>query len=395
MDTPGGLDVAMRKIIQDIIASQVAVVTYVSPSGARAASAGTYILYASHIAAMAPGTNLGAATPVQIGGGSPAPDRSPDKPKKDKKDKAEKPELGGDAMTHKQVNDAIAYIRSLAQMRGRNIEWAEKAVREAASLPADEAVKQDVVDLVAKNLDDLLAKINGRKVNVLGQTVALDTKDIKIEHIEPDWRSRLLAVITDPNVAYILMLLGVYGLFFELWNPGYVLPGVVGGISLLLALYAFQVLPVNYAGFGLIILGMAFMIAEAFMPSFGVLGFGGVLAFVAGSVILLDTDAAGFGISWPLIATVALISAAFFVTVVGLALNARKRPVVTGKEELIGRIAEATASFKNEGRVRVRGEDWQARTEHPVQRGQRVRIIGMEGLTLIVEPETETQMEKN
>jgi membrane-bound serine protease (ClpP class) len=395
MDTPGGLDVAMRKMIQDIIASPVPVVTYVSPSGARAASAGTYILYASHVAAMAPGTNLGAATPVQIGGDSPAPDQSPDKTKKDKKGKTDKPELSGDAMRHKQVNDAIAYIRSLAQMRGRNIEWAEKAVREAASLPADEAVKQNVVDLTAKNLDDLVTKLNGRKVNVLGQNITLDTKEIKIERIEPDWRSRLLAVITDPNVAYILMLLGVYGLFFELWNPGYVLPGVIGGISLLLALYAFQVLPVNYAGFGLIILGMAFMVAEAFMPSFGILGFGGVLAFVAGSVILLDTDAEGFGISWSLIATVTLVSAAFFLTVVSLALRARRRPVVSGKEELIGRTAEATTSFKNEGRVRVRGEDWQARTQRPVQRGQRVRIIDIEGLTLIIEPETETQMEKN
>jgi len=382
-------------MIQDIIASPVPVVTYVSPSGARAASAGTYILYASHIAAMAPGTNLGAATPVQIGGDSPAPDQSPDKPKKDKKGKADKPELSGDAMRHKQVNDAVAYIRSLAQMRGRNVEWAEKAVREAASLPADEAVKQNVVDLTAKNLDDLVTKLNRRKVNVLGQNISLDTKEIKIERIEPDWRSRLLAVITDPNVAYILMLLGVYGLFFELWNPGYVLPGVIGGISLLLALYAFQVLPVNYAGFGLIILGMTFMVAEAFMPSFGILGFGGVLAFVAGSVILLDTDAVGFGISWPLIATVTLVSVAFFLTVVGLALRARRRPVVSGKEELIGRTAEATTSFKNEGRVRVRGEDWQARTQRPVQRGQRVRIIAIEGLTLIIEPETETQMEKN
>ncbi len=395
MDTPGGLDVAMRKIIQDIIASPVPVVTYVSPSGARAASAGTYILYASHVAAMAPGTNLGAATPVQIGGNNPAPEQSPDKTKKDKKGGGDKPQIAGDAMTHKQVNDAIAYIRSLAQMRGRNIEWAEKAVREAASLPAHEAVNQNVVDLTAKNLEDLLAQLNGRKVNVLGQDVVLDTKQAAIEQIAPDWRSRLLAVITDPNVAYILMLLGIYGLFFEFWNPGFVLPGVVGGISLLLALYAFQVLPVNYAGFGLIILGMAFMVAEAFMPSFGALGFGGVLAFVAGSIILLDTDAAGFGISWSLIAAVALVSVVFFVTVASLAFRARRRPVVTGREELIGRTAETTSAFKNEGRVRVRGEDWQARTRQPVQRGQRVRIVDIDGLTLIIEPETEAHMEKN
>lgn len=381
LDTPGGLDTAMRGIIQDILASPVPVATFVAPPGARAASAGTYILYASHIAAMAPGTNLGAATPVQIGGPNPAP-----QPGEDGKGKeAVKP--AGDAMTNKQVNDAVAYIRSLANLRGRNAEWAEKAVREAASLPAHEAVKLNVVDLTADNLDELLKKLEGRRVNALGQEIRLHTAGAQIETIEPDWRTRLLSVITDPNVAYILMLLGIYGLFFELWNPGYVLPGVVGGISLLLALFAFQVLPVSYAGLGLIILGMAFMIAEAFLPSFGALGLGGVLAFVVGSVILLDTDTPGFGISWWLIGTVAAVSLAFFLGVVTLAVKARARPVVSGREELIGGIGQAIHAFSDEGRVRIHSEDWAARTTAPVKRGQRVRVTGIDGLTLRVEPE--------
>lgn len=390
MDTPGGLDTAMRKIIQDILASPVPVATYVAPSGARAASAGTYILYASHVAAMAPGTNLGAATPVSIGGGTPAPTPGGDAPKDKGQDEDGAPK---DAMSQKQVNDAIAYIRGLAQLRGRNVEWAERAVREAASLPAREAVKMNVADLVAADMEALLRQIDGRKVNVAGQDVRLRTAGIAVEAIEPDWRTRLLSVITDPNVAYILMLLGIYGLFFELWNPGFVLPGVVGAISLVLALFAFQVLPVNYAGLALIILGMSFMIAEAFVPSFGVLGLGGVVAFVFGSVILLDTDVPGYGISWTLIATVAVTSLVFFLGVVALAVKARGRPVVSGREQLVGMRGEALESFSGLGRVRIRGEEWQARAGTPIVQGERVRVIGLEGLTLIVEAETRTQME--
>jgi membrane-bound serine protease (ClpP class) len=387
LDTPGGLDTAMRKIIQDILASPVPVATYVAPSGARAASAGTYILYASHVAAMAPGTNLGAATPVSIGGGTPAPGGEAPK---DKQDKTAPPK---DAMSQKQVNDAIAYIRGLAQLRGRNVEWAERAVREAASLPAREAVKMNVADLVAADLDALLRQLDGRKVNVAGRDSTLRTAGIAVEAIEPDWRTRLLSVITDPNVAYILMLLGIYGLFFELWNPGFVLPGVVGAISLVLALFAFQVLPVNYAGLALIILGMSFMVAEAFVPSFGVLGLGGVVAFVFGSVILLDTDVPGYGISWTLIATVAVTSLVFFLGVVALAVKARGRPVVSGREQLVGMRGEALESFIGAGRVRVRGEEWQARASAPIALGERVRVTGLDGLTLIVEAETKTQME--
>ncbi len=386
MDTPGGLDTAMRAIIQDILASPVPVASFVAPSGARAASAGTYILYASHIAAMAPATNLGAATPVQIG--APA---APESPAADKTGKDKKEDKAGDTLARKQVTDAAAYIRGLAQMRGRNVEWAERAVREAASLPAEEAVKLRVADLIATDVDDLLARLNGRKVNVLGQERVLKTAGVETVRLEPDWRSRLLAVITDPNVAYILMMLGIYGLFFELMNPGYVLPGVVGAICLVLALYAFQVLPVNYAGLALIILGVSFMVAEAFVPSFGALGIGGVVAFVAGSVILLETGVEGYGVAWSLIGSIALVSAVFFIAVATLAVRARRRKVVSGREELIGGHAVALESFAREGRVRAHSEDWFARSRAPVERGQPLRITGLDGLTLIVEPENPTQ----
>ena len=395
MDTPGGLDTAMRSIIQDIIASPVPVVTYVAPSGARAASAGAYILLASHIAAMAPATNVGAATPVRIGGvpdpsgGSKPPDKDdPDKKdSKDKKDKKEKPaKADKPGMDEKALNDAIAYIRGLAQMRGRNVEWAEKAVREADSISADEAVKQNVADLIAADNNDLLKKLGGRKLSFQGREITLQTEGVEVLAYEPDWRNRLLAVIADPNVAYILMLLGIYGLFFELWNPGYVLPGVIGGICLLLALYAFQVLPISFAGLGLILLGIAFMVAEAFMPSFGALGIGGVIAFVVGSIILMDTDVEGYTVAWPLIAAVATISAAFFFSVVAMAMKARKQRVVSGQEEMIGAVGEALENFKDAGRVRVHSEEWQARADSPIKRGQKVQVIGREGLILQVKP---------
>ena len=397
MDTPGGLDTSMRKIIQDIIASPVPVAVFVAPSGARAASAGTYILYSGHIAVMAPATNLGAATPVQIGGvpdpgASDKPPKTNDKEKdgdKAKKESAE--ELKGTAMERKIVHDAAAYIRGLAQMRGRNVEWAERAVREAVSLTAEEAVKQRVADLIAADVTDLLAKIDGRKVNVLGETRTLKTAGLSVEHIAPDWRSRLLAVITDPNIAYILMMLGMYGLFFELWNPGYVLPGVIGGICLLLALFAFQVLPVSFAGLALIILGVSFMVAEVFVSSFGALGIGGVIAFTIGSVILFDTDMPGFGVSPWLVAGVVIVSAAFFMAVVWLAFKARSRPVVSGAEEMIGARATALENFSEHGRVRVLGEEWQAHTPRALKKGQKLRVTGRDGLVLIVEPESTTK----
>ncbi len=383
LNTPGGLDTAMREMIQAIITSPVPVATYVAPSGARAASAGTYLLYASHVAAMAPATNVGAATPVQIAtplspGGSPGGDRTADK--------APTGGEGGDAMTHKIVNDAVAYIRGLAKMRGRNVEWAEKAVREAASLPAEEALKMGVIDVVAKDIADLLAQIQGKAVVVAGQERVLDTAGLTLEEMEPDWRSKLLAVISDPNVAYILMLVGIYGLIYEFANPGMLLPGVAGAICLVLALFAFQVLPVNYAGMGLIILGIAFMVAEALVPSFGALGIGGMIAFVIGSVILLDTDMPGYGVSPGLIAAFALTSAAFFIFVIGAAVKARHRPVVSGREELIGGTGVVLEDFAGDGHIRIHSEVWNAHASVPLRQGQQVRVIAMEGLTLHVEP---------
>ena len=385
LDTPGGLDSAMRKIIQAILASPIPVATFVAPSGARAASAGTYILLASHVAAMAPATTLGAATPVRIGG-VPDPGAQPprDEQEKTKKD-AKTPTKPG--MDEKVLQDAIAYIRGLAQLRGRNVGWAEKAVREAASLPAEEAVKQNVADLLAADLPELLKKLDGRKISMDGRVITLETRGLTVQTYEPDWRNRLLAVIADPNIAYILMLLGIYGLFFELWNPGYIVPGVIGGICLLLALYAFQVLPISYAGLGLILLGASFMVAEAFVPGFGMLGLGGLVAFVIGSIILFDAEGGGFGVAWPLIATTAAVSAAFFFGVVYLALRARRRAVVSGAEELIGSRGEALEDFaQGIGRVRVHSEEWQARAASPIQRGARVKVTGRDGLVLVVEP---------
>ena len=381
MDTPGGLDTAMRDIIQDILVSTLPVVTFVSPGGARAASAGTYILYASHVAAMTPGTNLGAATPVEIGG-------IPEPKDLTGKDKDTEETGKGDAMENKRVNDAVAYIRGLADMRGRNVEWAELAVREAASLPAREALEANVIDLVATDLDDLLAQLQGRSVTVLGQEHTLDTAGLQIEVIEPDWRNRLLAVITDPNVAYVLMLIGIYGLFFEFANPGFVMPGVVGAISLVLALYAFQILPVNYAGLALLSLGIIFMLAEAFVPSFGALGFGGVIAFVFGSIILFDQEATGYAVSLSLILSLSLISAGFFLFVVGAAVKARQRPVVSGKEEMLAASGVVIDDFEGRGRIRIHGEVWMAESSVPLRRGNRVQVVAVEGLILKVQPET-------
>ncbi|HEU5176822.1 MAG TPA: nodulation protein NfeD [Burkholderiales bacterium] len=357
MDTPGGLDTSMREMIKHILASPVPVATFVAPSGARAASAGTFILYASHHAAMAPGTNLGAASPVSIGG------------KDDKKDS------GPDTMTKKVTNDAVAYIRSLAQLRGRNADWGEKAVREAVSLPAEEAVKLKVIDHVAADVPDLLKK--------------LGKGDAQIVQVEVDWRTRILGVITNPSVAYILILLGIYALIFEFTNPGLVLPGVVGAICVLLALYAFHLLPVNYAGLLLIVLGIAFMVAEAFLPAFGSLGIGGLIAFVLGSIILIDADRvpSGFDIPYTLIGGVAAASAVFMFLVVGMAVRQRRRPVLTGREQMIGAVAEALEDFEREGWARVHGESWRVRSNAPVRRGERLQVTAIDGLTLTVEVE--------
>jgi len=405
MDTPGGLDTSMRDIIRDIIASPVPVIVYVAPSGARAASAGTYILYASHIAAMAPGTNVGAATPVQFGGipdlkPPVMPERQEEKSDKDtsndkEEDSAEADDsetaspVATDAMTKKIMNDSIAYIRSLAEMRGRNVEWAEQAVREAASLSSEQALLQGVIDIVATDVNDLLEKANGREVNVNGRNQTLDTSNLIVEQIEPDWRNKLLSVITDPNIAYILILLGIYGLFFEFMNPGFVLPGVIGAICLLLALYALQVLPVNYAGLALILLGIIFMVAEVFAPSFGALGIGGVIAFVFGSLILFDIEDNEIRVAVPLIVAISLVTAGFFLVVIRMVFAAHRKPVVSGVEELLGSIGEVLEDFEQRGNIRIHGEIWQGSTHTPLQRGHRVRVTAIDGLILQVEPERE------
>jgi membrane-bound serine protease (ClpP class) len=393
MDTPGGLDTSMRWIIKEILASPVPVAAYVGPGGARAASAGTFILYASHVAAMAPATNLGAATPVPIGiapEGDSGKQRKPGmKPaKKSDKDAAEDEPDSKGAMTRKQVNDAAAYIRSLAQLRGRNAEWGEQAVREAVSLAAEDARKRKVIDLIATDVSDLLKQVHGRKLTVQGVERTLDTRGAVITAIEPDWRSRLLTVITDPGIALILMMIGIYGLIFEFSNPGYVLPGVVGAICLLLALYAFQMLPVNYAGLGLILLGLAFIVAEAFLPSFGSLGIGGVVALVFGSVILFDPEvAAGYTLPLSFIVTLSVASAAVVFFTVWLALKARRRPVVSGHAEIIGASGTALSDFEREGWAQVRGETWRVVSAAPLASGQKLRVSGIDGLTLRVEPD--------
>ncbi len=386
LDTPGGLDTAMRDIIKRITNSPVAVATFVAPGGARAASAGTFILYASHIAAMSPGTNLGAATPVKVGGISPSDLK--DKTKKNDKQEGEKIDVEKvmTKMEKKIINDAVAYIRGLAQLRGRNEEWAEKAVREAASLPAADALKMNVIDIVAHNMAELLLQINGRKVKVMGEEKILKTSGLTLKEINPDWRNQLLSVITNPNIAYILMLVGIYGLIFEFSNPGAIVPGTVGAICLFLAMYSFQLLPINYAGMGLILLGIALMVGEAYEPSFGILGIGGVIAFVIGSVILIDTEAPGFGIDLSVIATFALTSVILFVFVIGMALKARRRPVVSGLEELLGAEAVVLEDFDSKGRVNIHSENWNAFCNTPLQKGQHVKVTGMKGLNLQVEP---------
>lgn len=401
MDTPGGLDTSMRDIIHAILDSPVPVATYVAPSGSRAASAGTYILYASHVAAMAPGTNLGAATPVQLGGlpGSPAPSPSKEPNKEPNKGPNKGPGNAGKQgnattpatpMERKMVNDAAAYIRSLAELRGRNADWAEKAVREAASLPARKALEMGVIDVMADNVDQLLRKIDGRTVKTASGKVTLATAQLSVERVEPGWRTQLLAVLTNPNVAYVLMLLGIYGLIFELASPGAILPGVLGGISLLLALFAFQALPINYAGLGLMLLGLTFMVAEAFVPSFGALGLGGVVAFVIGSVMLINTNVAGFQLSIMLIIGFAAASLLVLLASASLAIRAHKRPVVSGRQQMLGGEGTASADFHGTGWIRIHGELWQAECDVALRAGQRVRVTAIDGLRLRVEPVEQT-----
>ena len=383
LDTPGGLDASTRDIVKAIINSPVPVATFVAPGGARAASAGTYILYASHIAAMSPATNVGAATPVSILGAKP-----PDKTKELGEDDQDAAKAAGpaDTMSRKAINDAVAYIRGLANRRGRNADWAELAVREAASITAEEALETNVIDLIADDVGDLLKQIHGRTVEIQGQDRVLDTISLVIEQMEPDWKSELLGVITSPTIAYLLLLIGIYGLIFEGYNPGAVLPGVIGAICLLVALYAFQMLPVNYAGFALLLLGIILMIGEAVVPSFGALGIGGVIAIVIGSIILIDTDVPGFVVSRPLIGAIALVSSLGLMAIIGVAVKARQRPVVAGREELIGARGTALQDFEECGTVFVHSESWNAVTVSPLLEGQAVVVTGIDGLILEVRP---------
>ena len=381
LDTPGGLDTSMREIIKAILASPVPVAVFVAPSGARAASAGTYILYASHIAAMAPGTNLGAATPIQIGMPSPA---SPTPQAGKEKEKSEGDHE--DTLTRKVTNDAAAYIRGLAQLRGRNADWGEKAVREAVSLSADEALAQHVIDVEARDVADLLAKVDGRKVATAGGERTLSTRDARIVTLVPDWKSRFLAIITEPSVALILMMLGVYGLLFEFMNPGFVLPGVIGAIALLIGLFALNMLPINYAGLALVLVGLGFMVAEAFLPSYGSLGAGGIIAFAIGSIMLIDSDVPGFAVPLWFVGGLTVVSAVFVYLVARLALRAHRRPVVTGSEELIGSVGVALEDVEGEGWARVHSEQWRVHSAVPIKRGQNVRVTGRDGLVLTVTP---------
>lgn len=447
LDTPGGLDTSMRSIIKDILASPVPVATFVAPEGARAASAGTYILYASHIAAMAPATNLGAATPVAIGIGGAQPgrmaplgdesapaqgagaggrdgadptsgpsqppshaqsqpagaNRNPETTPEIRDDKTDAPPSASDqpetaappatagpptdAMAAKSMSDATAYIRSLAQLRGRDVDFAERAVREAASLSAEEALAQGVIELIAIDTPSLLKRLDGREVAVLDGTRTLATAGIAIERMEPDWRNRILAALANPQVALILMMIGIYGLFFEFTSPGFGVPGVAGAISLLIALYAFQLLPVNWAGVLLLAVGAGLMLAEAFLPSFGVLGVGGIIAFVVGGLFLMDADVPGFGIPIALIVGMALASAAVIIAIGSFAARSLRRPVVSGSEEMLGALGVVErATDDGDWWIAVHGEHWRARSAQALVPGDRVRVARIDGLTLTVTP---------
>lgn len=399
LDTPGGLDTSMRQIIKAILSSPVPVATFVAPGGARAASAGTYIVYASHVAAMAPGTNLGAASPVQLGigggvGGAPNPPGAPGAASGGQANDKASNEATDTASTEarKVMHDAAAYIRGLAQLRGRNATWAERAVREAVSLSASEALDQHVIDLIAQDPTDLARQLDGRAITTAAGTVRIATAHAPLVYVAPDWRNHFLSIVADPNVALILLTIGIYGLFFEFANPGFVLPGVAGGICLLVGLFAMQLLPVNYAGLGLVMLGLACLIAEAFLPTFGVLGFGGIVAFAVGALMLINTDVPGYGIPLPLIAGLALGGAAFVAAVSSVALRARRRPVVSGAEAMVGSIGEIIddgltpdQAFAS-GWARVHGERWRVTCEVPLATGSQVRVTGRKGLLLSVAP---------
>ncbi|WP_226662725.1 NfeD family protein [Microbulbifer aggregans] len=406
MDTPGGLDAATRDIIQYILASDTPFVTYVTPAGARAASAGTYILYASHVAAMTPSTTLGAATPVQIGGmpGTQEPPKPAQSPSEtpgqgdtkggagdDGNDSNKPPEKApepGSAMERKVINDSVAYIRGLAQRHNRNAEWAEKAVRDAATLTAREALAQNVVDIVAENRADLLRQLPGREVvtDAGKKTIAADIATLPVISYAPDWRNEILGIITNPQVAYMLLLVGIYGLIFEGYSPGAMVPGIVGVICLLLALYALQVLPINYAGLALIVVGALLIAAELFVPSFGALGIGGLAALVIGSVMLIDSDVPGMQVSRTLIGSIAAVSGLGLLGLLYAVGHSLRKPKVVSNKAMVGRTAVVSTS-EPEVLVKIDGELWRARSSVSLVEGQLVTVVAEEGLLLMVEPE--------
>ncbi len=369
INTPGGLDKSMRQIVQSILTSNAPVIAYVAPSGARAASAGTYILYASTLAAMAPGTHLGAASPVSIMGGMD--DHDTDKNQKTTMDK-------------KATNDAVATIRTLAQLRKRNVDFAEKAVLDAATMTAPEALKSGVINFIAQDRSDLLVQLNGMLVTQNGQQIKLDTTNAQVKIIGTDWRMRFLLAITDPTIAYLLLLLGIYGIFFELVNPGFIAPGVIGAVAMLVALYALQLLPINYAGLGLILIGIAFMAAEAFTPSFGILGLGGIVAFIVGSILLIDTEHESYQIAWSVIGMMAAVNALIFSMVLRMFIKSRKKPVQHGLSVLIGAQGRALGDIKLQGQAVIHGEIWSVYARQPISAGQPIKVVAAEGLRLEV-----------
>ncbi|HXH52090.1 MAG TPA: nodulation protein NfeD [Sphingomicrobium sp.] len=385
IDTPGGLDTSMREIIRDILASPVPVVSYVAPDGARAASAGTFILYASHVAAMAPGTNLGAATPVQIGGSGPQQDG-------ERRDgQGNQAESGGTALERKAINDAVAYIRALAELRGRNADWGEEAVRTGASLAASAAHQQQVIDVLARDMGELMRLIDGRTVTAAGREVTIASQGVNLVEVEPNWRTRVLNAITNPNVALILMLIGIYGLMFEFMNPGALYPGTIGAISLLVGLYALAALPVNFAGVALILLGLALIAAEAFTPSFGVLGIAGVVALAIGATIMIDTDVPEFQVSWAAAAGLAVASLIIVVIIVRFALTSRRAQIVSGREQMVGATGEIIDWQDGRGHVFIHGERWRATGVDQLKPGDPVEVRGIDGLTLTVGPTAPVQ----
>ncbi len=377
IDTPGGLDKSTRAINKTILNSSIPFIGYVAPSGARAASAGTYILYACNVAAMAPGTNLGAASPITIGSTDSNPDATKNKQATSQESTREQ----------KMKKDATAYIKSLAQLRQRNVDWAAKSVLQADSIPANQALKLGVIDLIANNTQQLLAKLNGRRIPMGEQTLILNTSNTQIEIYPGNWRNKLLSIITDPTIAYILLMIGVYGLFFEFASPGFVAPGVIGAIALLLGLYALHLLPINYVGLALMMLGIAFMVVEAFAPSFGILGLGGIVAFAVGSVLLFNVaDSGMLSIPWLPILIVTLLTTLFFIFVIGAAIRSRRKPTVIGEESFIDRQCIVISSQGKTGRVKFDGETWLFESSVNLTVGDQVRIISVDGLTVKVVP---------